>query len=248
MNELIVLSDIHGNLSALRAVVKDFQTNYSPDALILLGDLIDYGMRSNEVISEIKKLERQYQVVCNLWGNHEVAVMCPEEHLCRFSSDRGRAMLAYTQKKLSADSIAYLQTGMESGGRKVITLGNKRILCLHGDWTDPYWGKMDNTNLSGINYAAYDYVFSGHTHIPHHLEVFYEIDFPELRNRKKTVFFNPGSVGQPRNHNPRAQYLYVNLVEERYLHNSVEYDIAEEQSLYTEETDVFYRDRLSKGI
>ena len=86
MNELIVLSDIHGNLSALRAVVKDFQTNYSPDALILLGDLIDYGMRSNEVISEIKKLERQYPVVCNLWGNHEVAVMCPEEHLCRFSS------------------------------------------------------------------------------------------------------------------------------------------------------------------
>lgn len=159
MNELIVLSDIHGNLSALRAVVKDFQTNYSPDALILLGDLIDYGMRSNEVISEIKKLERQYPVVCNLWGNHEVAVMCPEEHLCRFSSDRGRAMLAYTQKKLSADSIAYLQTGMESGGRKVITLGNKRILCLHGDWTDPYWGKMDNTNLSGVNYAAYDYVF-----------------------------------------------------------------------------------------
>ena len=99
MNELIVLSDIHGNLSALRAVVKDFQTNYSPDALILLGDLIDYGMRSNEVISEIKKLERQYPVVCNLWGNHEVAVMCPEEHLCRFSSDRGRAMLAYTQNK-----------------------------------------------------------------------------------------------------------------------------------------------------
>lgn len=248
MNKLIILSDIHGNLSAFQAVVKDFQTKYSPDALILLGDLINYGMRSNEVISEIKKLERQCPVVCNLYGNHEIAIIYPEEHICRFSSDRGRAMLAYTQKNLSADSITYLQTAMIRDGRKVVMIGHKKILCVHGDLTDPYWGKLSAASMSDINYATYDYVFSGHTHIPHHLEMFYKTDHLELRNRKKTVFFNPGSVGQPRNLNPRAQYLYVDLAEERYYHNSVEYDVLEEQSLYTKETDIFYRDRLSKGI
>lgn len=81
MNELIVLSDIHGNLSALRAVVKDFQTNYSPDALILLGDLIDYGMRSNEVISEIKKLERQYPVVV-IYGVTTKSPLCVLKNIC----------------------------------------------------------------------------------------------------------------------------------------------------------------------
>lgn len=248
MDKLIVLSDIHGNLSALNAVVKDFQAKYRPDALILLGDLIDYGMRSNEVIIQIKKLEKQYPVVCNLFGNHEVAVICPKEHLPRFSSDRGRVMLAYTQKNLSVDSITYLQESMERDSQKILTIGNKKIFCVHGNLVDPYWGKLDATVSSEVDYAVYDYVFSGHTHIPHHFEVFYEMDNPELRNRKKTVFLNPGSIGQPRNHNPRAQYLFIDLAEEIYHHNSVEYNVAEEQSLYTNETDNFYRDRLSKGI
>lgn len=249
MNKLIVLSDVHGNLSALKAVINDFRTKYHPDSLLLLGDLIDYGMRSNEVIGEIQSLEKQYAVLCNLWGNHEGAVINPEQHLSRFSSDRGRSMLAYTRKTLSAESIAYLQKSMDWSGQKILMSGNKKILCVHGDLTNPYWGKMEGANLaSDTDYAAYDYVFSGHTHIPFHLELFYEADSPELRNRKKTVFLNPGSVGQPRNHNPRAQYLYVNLAEETYHHNSVEYNVTEEQSFYTEETDRFYRDRLSKGI
>ena len=249
MNKLVVLSDIHGNLSALRAVVEDFQARYTPDGLILLGDLIDYGMRSNEVIGEIKKLESQYAVICNLWGNHEGAAIYPEKHLSYFSSDRGRAMLTYTRRNLSKESIAYLQKAMECSGRKVLMSGDKKLLCVHGDLKDFYWGKMERANLGTQGeYADYDYVFSGHTHIPHHMEIFYEADLPELRNRKKTVFLNPGSVGQPRNHNPRAQYLYVNLEEEVYCHHSVRYDVVKEQSLYTEETDLIYRDRLSKGI
>lgn len=58
MNKLVILSDIHGNLSALQAVIQDFQSKYSPEAIVLLGDLIDYGMRSNEVIELIGKAKQ----------------------------------------------------------------------------------------------------------------------------------------------------------------------------------------------
>ena len=68
-NKFVVLSDIHANLSALKAVIQDFKDKYSPDGVILLGDLINYGMRPNEVISEIKLLSLEFPIICNLHGN-----------------------------------------------------------------------------------------------------------------------------------------------------------------------------------
>ena len=86
MNKLVILSDIHGNLSALQAVIQDFQSKYSPEAIVLLGDLIDYGMRSNEVIELIQNLEKKYPIFCNIQGNHEATAMSPENHLNKFSN------------------------------------------------------------------------------------------------------------------------------------------------------------------
>lgn len=248
MNKLIILSDIHGNLSALKSVVQDFRGKYQPDAILLLGDLIDYGMRSNEVVHEIIQLGKEYPFLCNLCGNHEVAMLCPSEHLAHFSSERGKKMLAYTIQNLLTESISYIQTMMDGVGKKEFILGEKKILCVHGSLKAPYWGKIDISSISDESYSGYDYVFSGHTHIPHYVEMFYQVNNPEMRNRKKTIFLNPGSVGQPRNQNPCAQYLYVDISTGIFHHNSVEYDVATEQALYTDEVDIFYRDRLSKGI
>lgn len=245
---LIVLSDIHANLSALRAVVKDFQTRYEPDALLLLGDLVNYGMRPNEVIEEVKKLSQFYPVLCNLYGNHEKAIVSPGEHLSRFSSERGRQILEYTRHILSSESIAYIQDIMEPFGHKLLQIDGRNVLCVHGSPNDPYWGKLDTASVEDEGYAAYDYVFSGHTHLPHYIEILYKADLPERRNKKKTIFLNPGSVGQPRNQNSGAQYLYADLAADIFHHNSVPYDIVTEQNLYRSEIDVFYRDRLSKGI
>ena len=72
---------------------------------------------------------------------------------------------------------------------------------------------------------------------------------PEYRNKKRTIFLNPGSVGQPRNHNPRAQYLFVDTEKEIFHFNSVEYDVEYEQSLYEgANIDNFYKIRLKNGI
>ena len=71
---------------------------------------------------------------------------------------------------------------------------------------------------------------------------------PLMRNNKKTVFINPGSVGQPRNHNPRAQYAILDTETGECQLLSAEYDIAYEQSLYQEEIDPFYKERLERGV
>ena len=68
---ILILSDIHGNCTALEAVNNEFAVLPSVDACILLGDLVDYGPRSNEVIEMIKLLS--FPIVCNLRGNHEDA-------------------------------------------------------------------------------------------------------------------------------------------------------------------------------
>ena len=69
-----------------------------------------------------------------------------------------------------------------------------------------------------------------------------------MRNKKAVLFINPGSVGQPRNQNPCAQYAVLSLPSRSVELRSVEYDIEYEQSLFVPEVDAFYRDRLGKGI
>ena len=71
MSRYAILSDIHGNLFALEEVVKDFN---DINHVILLGDLIDYGMQSNEVVGYIKE-NLSSKIICNIWGNHENAIL-----------------------------------------------------------------------------------------------------------------------------------------------------------------------------
>lgn len=246
-SKFVVLSDIHANLSALQAVILDFRKKYKPDGIFLLGDVINYGMRPNEVIQEIKTLAKEYPVMCNLCGNHEKALLDSGE-LPRFSSDRGRSILEYTKRVLTNDSFEYIHNEMENRGYSELELNDHSILCLHGSIQDVYWGKLSAESMTDERYTKYDYVFSGHTHVPHYMEMFYSGGDKELRGKKKTVFLNPGSVGQPRNQNPCAQYLYWDMETNLFHHNSVVYDIVLEQSLYPDDIDVFYKDRLLKGI
>ena len=96
--------------------------------------------------------------------------------------------------------------------------------------------------------AEYDYVISGHSHIPHYVEHFFSSDDATYRNKKRTIFINPGSVGQPRNQNPYAQYAVISFPSKQVELRAVEYDVKYEQSLYPDEIDEFYRMRLTRGI
>lgn len=240
----IILSDIHANLTALKAVYNDFKSRYDVNGVILLGDIINYGMRPNETIDYIEKLD--IDLICNIWGNHEKALY--DGDLTRFSTQRGRDILLTTKNMLTDNSTAYLRNSMVNTGYLTKKLDSRDILFVHGSLTDPFWGKMIPEEMSKDIYADYDYVISGHSHIPHLVENFYRMESPEYRNKKRTVFLNPGSVGQPRNHNPKAQYLYVDFENEIFDFNTVDYDIAFEKSLYNKNVDSFYANRLTLGI
>lgn len=239
---ILILSDIHGNCTAFEAVNNEFAVLPSVDACILLGDLVDYGPRSNEVIEMIKLLS--FPIVCNLRGNHEDAIA--RNIYNRFSSERGRESARYTRSVLNDTSWSYLSNGMERCGKKEFEVDGKKCLAVHGSLADEYWKSISpEDDLSA--YSSYDYVFSGHSHLPHFFERYYSCDDAMRRNKKKTIFINPGSVGQPRNLNPAAQFALLDTETEQVILKKVNYDIGLEQSFYHGQVDGFYRERLKWG-
>ena len=239
---IAVLSDIHGNFQALQAVMNDLKI-HQVEEIIFLGDLIDYGQESNEVVEFISMIK--LPIICNLWGNHEDAVF--RKDFSRFSSERGKNSAMYTASILSEHTKDYLETNCVKFGLKEFELNGKKCLAIHGSLENIFWKGIIPENVHG-DYHAYDIVFSGHTHYPHCFTKFYESDNSTMRNKRSVIFINPGSVGQPRNHNPNAQYALLDTKTWSICLCAVEYDIAGAMNLFHGQVDDFYRTRLAKGI
>ena len=241
---LVVLSDIHANVTAFQAVFDDVLLTGKPDAVVILGDLVNYGPRPNEVIDMVKAIS--FPIIINLWGNHEYSIFGGS--LDRFATDRGRAVLKYTNSILTVDSKKYLESMMNHDGFEDCLIDNHSFLFMHGNLDDPYWGKFGIDKMDDERYAKYDYVISGHSHVPHYVEYFFPSENKVYRNKKRTIFINPGSVGQPRNHNAYAQYGLLDTLSGHYEHRSVRYDVEKEQSLFDNRVDSFYKERLKIGV
>jgi putative phosphoesterase len=235
-----VFSDIHSNLTALKACCEHFCSLSINAKIVILGDYIDYGARPNETITFIKEMS-PYLVIN---GNHEKGLSGSED--VYFSSQRVVAASKLTRKLLNIDSWNFVKKHNYAKYEKICD--GKNILFVHGDLYDEYWGRMPYYEMERNIYSKYDFVISGHTHTPHFVEMFYLSDDAARRNRKKTCFINPGSVGQPRNHCKYAQYAVFDTETEEVHFFKANYDIALEQSFFTDESDVFYKERLSLGI
>lgn len=241
--KLLILSDIHANQSAFQSVLDKVSRDSDIKACVLLGDLIDYGIHSNEVIQMVRHIP--CQVLCNIRGNHEDAVIKNEYH--RFSSERGRNSARYTRSILNQSSWDYIYNEMTASGKQEFEYNGKKCLAIHGSLEDEYWKSIKPEDALP-EYSQYDYVFSGHSHLPHFVEKYYNCEDIRRRNKKKTVFINPGSVGQPRNLNNMAQYALLEIEEEQVLFGKATYNIDLEQSAYHGQVDDFYRERLKWGI
>ena len=243
MSKYAILSDIHGNLFALNEVFNDI-INQEIDSIILLGDLIDYGMQSNEVVEFIKD-KISSDIICNIWGNHEKAVLTKDFN--HFSSSRGVESAKFTDSILTDDSRAYLNNELIHEGKLEFELNGKKVLAVHGSLNDYYWKAIFPDNLNG-DYMDYDIVLSAHSHYPHIFQKFYDSDNPDFRNKKSVLFINPGSVGQPRNHNPNAQYAVLDTDSMGVELRCIEYPKDKAMALYDGSIDEFYRKRLENGI
>lgn len=242
----ILISDIHSNWNALQSVLRHARNAYGNDWNIFqAGDLINYGPRPNKIVDAIEELDMQKKIVANLAGNHEAALFGIDAN--RYSTGRGFAALQFTATELSKQNTLYLKEKL-SYEPLLLEIAGKKILCVHGCLSDPLWGKMTPEEMNSVNYKKYDLVMSGHSHIPGFTEVFFPDENADKRNKKKTIFLNAGSVGQPRNHRTEAQYVFMDLESETFHFNKVKYDIDEESRYFSKDVDEFYKTRLQKGV
>lgn len=214
---VLVVSDVHGNFPALEAVLKDAG---KVDAVWCLGDLVGYGPYPSQCVARVRELP---QLTC-LLGNHDSAVLGQIE-LETFNRD-ARLSVNWTQQALDADGMEFLRGLPERAQQGDVTL-------VHGSPRNPIWEYLLDAYTAADNFYYFDtsLCLCGHSHLPlmYHLEdrmLSWGMLSPDgpltVRDR---MILNPGSVGQPRDNDPRASYA-IFLPEEHIWHlHRVEYNI-----------------------
>lgn len=221
---VLVVSDIHANSTALQAVLEDAG---KVDETWCLGDLVGYGPDPNLVMGMLREIPN---LTC-LLGNHDVALLgkIPFE---AFNGD-ARRTLAYHEKVITADNLEFLHS-LESNlqVREDATL-------VHGSPRDSVWEYILNTLSARLNFDHFStpWCFVGHSHIQCIFQLDEKTDRVNLKPIKTGVAIrlepkliaNPGSVGQPRDRDPRAAYAIYDTVAKTWEPRRVKYNIPEVQ-------------------
>lgn len=222
---VLVISDIHANLVALETILA---TAGEFEAVWCLGDLVGYGPAPNECIERLRRL----QPLC-LAGNHDWAALGKLD-VQDFNHEARRAIL-WTQGVLTEENRAWLD---QLPGTQM--LRSSGITLVHGSPRHPIWEYILSTNVAADNMPLFDtsMCLFGHTHVP----ILYEQAAVEEPVRAKRLvegqplalankmLLNPGSVGQPRDRDPRAAYALLQVEARTFTYYRVEYDIAATQA------------------
>jgi predicted phosphodiesterase len=216
---ILILSDVHANLNALTSVLQEAG---KVDAVWCLGDLTGYGPDPNECIRLIRGLPG---LVC-LMGNHDAAVIGKID-LNSFNKE-ARLAAQWTHKVLDRENLAFLESLPEKQEIHGVTLA-------HGSPRNPIWEYLLDTYTAAINFTAFDtdYAFVGHTHIPlcylmnaeDRMEWRIMKDKEEIEMNSRGIL-NPGSVGQPRDHDRRAAFAIFQPENALWTSHRVEYNFA----------------------
>ena len=221
---VLVMSDIHANYTALEAVLKDAG---QVDETWCLGDLVGYGPDPNAVVEEIQDIPN---LTC-LLGNHDVAAI-GKMPLETFNGDARRSLI-YHEKVLSASNLDYMRT--LSSNTKVC--GDATL--AHGSPRDPLWEYILNSFSAQLNFDHFNTTscFVGHSHI----QCSFLMDGISKRvtlgqttpnvvvELRPKIILNPGSVGQPRDRDPRAAYAIYDTEAQTWTPRRVSYNIPEVQ-------------------
>lgn len=214
---LLVISDIHANIEALRAIDEPH------DAVLCLGDIVDYGPDPVACIDYLKKLRPH-----RIRGNHDNAVAhrvdcgCNEEYRHLSETTRG-----YMWRVLDAEQIFYvgspeLRLEMETGGR--------RLFAVHAAPSDYLFKYLtpettDAEITAELERVDADIVFVGHSHRPF------------IRRVGEKTLVNVGSAGQPRDGIPKASYAVLDSggVELKRVDYDIDATVARVMALPLEE-------------
>ena len=219
-----VISDVHANLHALEAVEQAIARERA-DEVWSLGDTIGYGARPNECCDLIEPL-----AAISLVGNHDLAAT-GQLPLDDFTSAAGAAV-TWTKEHLSASSRTYLA---ELAPMSRIS----GCALFHGSPRGPVWSYVLKPSEISDSFAltGEPLVLVGHTHVSMAATLANEQLVFERAEAGAIVdltrgrwLLNPGSVGQPRDGDPRAAYLLLDLDAGRAEFKRVDYDVERTQS------------------
>ena len=254
---IALFSDIHANLPALEACLKNIEEQ-KPDAIYCLGDLVGYNIWANEVIDEIRS-----RAIPTIAGNYDFGIgRMSDDCGCAYKTDRekenGAVSISFTNEIVKDAQRNYLRT-LPAHIRVEFQLNSDKLtlLLVHGSprkINEYLFEDRDEKSLLRImEQADADIMCFGHTHKPYHRVL--PTEPTEQAHYRHAV--NIGSVGKPKDNNPKGCFLILTIDENSSITNKdavkvdfirFDYDIekaakAVEESRLPNE----YADMLRKG-
>ncbi|MFL5344006.1 MAG: metallophosphoesterase family protein [Hyalangium sp.] len=285
MPRIAILSDIHGNLAALEAVLRDVETQ-KPDRIVCLGDTVGYGPFPRECFARVHQIADLV-----LSGNHELETALPGDE---GMEDDAREMALWSAQALEGlEPWERMRADLKAGKADALAhQQEERITWVHGAPEEPtlrYVWPGYRTHYLQLNPQIDKFLsellgrfttphgFCGHTHVPAILTTYEDRELFTVSqdwNRMftflgpQTIFYvpqgmamigglygrkvviNPGSVGQPRDRDPRASWALYDG--DLVFFRRVPYEISATQAAIralpvSQDTRNFFADRLSKG-
>jgi len=260
--KIAFFSDIHGNLHALQAVLEDIRKRRI-DMAFCGGDLVGYGAFPNEIINLIRE-----QQIPTIMGNYDQGIGndsddCGCAYRDELSKALGKRSIAWTRERVTPENKAYLRNLLE---RISFTINGKKVLLVHGSprRINEYLFE-DRPTSSVVRFfetEKVDIIVCGHTHVPYGKDLIVEEGWETVtgpdgkqRNIKKPggryILINSGSVGKPKDGDPRAAYALLNFADGSFKLEiiRVPYDVeAAARAVEQSGLPVEYADMLRRAI
>ncbi len=246
----LVIADMHGNWDALEAVLEDGRQQHF-DEILVLGDLVGYGASPNEIVEGLGALEMP---VYAIRGNHDKVVSGIDDGL-NFNPTALEAA-RWTRSQLSDRNLGFV-SDLPQGPMRI----EDDLLICHGSILDEDEYLLNGMDaVQSMQSVEESLVFFGHTHIPSQFAYRQQegqVEVSVLEGDEVVLdlmddtryMLNPGSVGQPRDRDPRASYMIYDSDQRRVVLRRLDYPIdrAQERIRAAGLPDIL-ADRLAVGI
>ncbi|MGQ9801987.1 MAG: metallophosphoesterase family protein [Candidatus Saccharicenans sp.] len=205
-------SDIHGNIGALEAVLADIQKR-RVDMVFCGGDLVGYGAFPNEVIGLIRE-----QHIPTIMGNYDWGIGndsddCGCAYRDELSKALGKRSIAWTREKVTPENKAYLRNLLR---RISFRVRDREVLLVHGSPRRIneylFQDRPIHSIIKMFREEKVDVIVCGHTHKPYYKEMIVE-ETSVFEPGGHYVLINGGSVGMPKDSDPRAAYALLDFTE-----------------------------------
>ena len=215
---VLIISDIHANLPALEAFFKDLDTQ-KPDAIYCLGDLVGYNIWPNEVINEIRK-----RGIPTIAGNYDFGIgRTSDDCGCAYKTDdekaNGAVSISFTNQIVKDEERKYLRT-LPAHIKVEFQLNHDKLnlLLVHGSPRKIneylFEDREEKSMLRIMHDADADIMYFGHTHKPYHRVLTIE----EEGKQRHRHAINIGSVGKPKDGNPKGGYVLLHINDTSNIH------------------------------